>query len=73
MIRNSLLAAVAAFLSAQIAFAGSIPERTTVEVLGKPEATWFINVSSNGSYVFDAASGDMLVCCPYRHLRLRWR
>ena len=60
MIRNPLLAAFAAFLSAQVAFAGSIPERTTVEVLGKPEATWFINVSSNGSYVFDAASGDML-------------
>ena len=37
-----------------------IPEQGTHEVLSEPTDNWFMNVSANGSYLFDSSNGEML-------------
>lgn len=52
--------AVFCFLLLSVAADAQIqPQTITVETLGDPGANWFISVSREGGYIYDAASGEM--------------
>ena len=58
--RTAILFGVCLLLSAPASFSEIKPEIAGVEVLGQPTDDWFINRSSEGAYLFDSATGDML-------------
>jgi methylamine dehydrogenase heavy chain len=59
-VRNVILSGILLFLGASASYSDIAPERPVVETLGQPADSWFFNRSSQGAYLFDSSSGEML-------------